>query len=279
MAHMNLFFPQWQGAGRGKDLLKGALEIKEKYLRSGDFFDVAVSCEDNDIVTNNILGYESIVRQLGRARGLIAEKNPDTLFTVGGGCDVEVTSVSHLNRKLDGDLTVLWLDAHGDLNVPESSPSKHYHGMPLRTLLGEGDEEIVGLLFSKLSPSQLVMLGTRELDEPESRYIAEQKIRVFTPTEIESDLDRVLNAIKSKGSRNIYVHIDLDVLDPDLFPHVMCPTSNGLKTETLTGLLKMLGGEFRIAGMSLLEYISSGDRPIPVLSEIISMGVNGCRIP
>ena len=271
--HMNLFFPQWQGAGRSKELLKGALELQEKYINIYEFLVVDVSAEENSKVENNILGYEEITRQFEIAKLLIDKEKPSTIFTVGGGCDVEILPVSYLNYQLEGDLTLIWIDAHGDLNTPESSPSKNFHGMPLRTILGEGDKHIVDLMFSKLFASQLVMIGQRDLDEPEKEYIDEQQINVVMIDQNNLDIGKTLDVIRSKGSNNIYVHIDLDVLNMEEFPFVMVPAPNGLKIEVLLELLKTLNSDFKIMGLSLLEYTSSDVKEIKVLSDIIKMGI------
>lgn len=100
------------------------------------------------------LGYKEVLKQLKNACTLIDGVKPDTIFTVGGDCGVELLSVSYLNKRYNGALAVIWFDAHGDLNTPASSPIKKFHGMPLRALLGEGDEEIVRQCFSKLKAGQ-----------------------------------------------------------------------------------------------------------------------------
>lgn len=270
---LNLFFPQWQGAGKTNELLKGALEIREKYIKGHDFTGIQVSNEENTEIESGILGYKAILQQLKQANAIIAAEAPDRIFTVGGGCDVEIPPVSYLNHKLNGDLTVLWIDAHGDLNTPESSPSKNFHGMPLRTLLGDGDPQMVKTAFSRLQPSQLVMIGQRDLDEPERLYITENGIHVLEAEEININADRAAALIKSKGSDNLYIHIDLDVLDCDEFPYVMVPAPGGLKTGKLTELLTWLKSGFNIVGLSLLEYTSSDEEDIKILSELVRMGV------
>lgn len=270
--HMNLFFPQWQGAGKTRELLNGALELKERYLKGQDFLEIAVSDEENAVIENNILGFSVILRQLKQANSVIAAENPQHIFTIGGGCDVELVSVSYLNDKLNGDLTVLWIDAHGDLNTPESSPSKNFHGMPLRALLGEGNQQIGEMAFSMLHASQLVMIGQRDLDEPEKNYIAENKIDVITVQEINDSVDYVIELIRSKGSANIYIHIDLDVLDNEEFPYVMVPAPGGLRTGQLMELLTKLKERYHIAGLSLLEYTSSEEEELKILSDIIKIG-------
>jgi len=271
---MNLFFPQWQGAGRTDELLKGAQEIKKKYIDPSSFTEIAVSGGRNETVENDILGYATILRQLKDANAVIAAEAPDRLFTIGGGCDVEILPVSYLNRQLEGDLTVLWIDAHGDLNTPESSPSKNFHGMPLRVLLGEGDPQILKTAFSCLKPAQLVMVGQRDLDEPEEKYIAEHRIETIKTEEVNGSPDSVLARIRGKGSGNIYVHIDLDVLDYDEFPYVMVPAPGGIKTEKLLELLEKLKESLNIVGLSLLEYASSEEEEIKVVSEIIRLGMS-----
>lgn len=157
---------------------------------------------------------------------------------------MEPAPVSWLNRYYDGDLAVIWFDAHGDLNTPASSPSKHFHGMPLRALLGEGDPVVV-------------------------KEVAE----------LTSDSGSLVEAVREKGIGQVYIHIDLDVLEPRIYPNIKHPTANGLSPEELLGLLSGLAAEFRIAGCSILEYLP-GEFPgaagngLPLLREII--GRLGC---
>ncbi len=272
--HMNLFFPQWQGAGRSKILLNGAQEIKETYLGDCNLFEVEVDDEDIADIVNDILGYPKILTQLKNAILMISAEKPESIFTIGGGCDVEIVPVSYMNEKFKEDMTVLWIDAHGDLNTPESSPSKNFHGMPLRALLGNGDSKISDLMFSTLLPSQIVLIGQRNLDEPERKYIEENNVNQISIEEINTNIDHVINIIKTKNSNNIYIHIDLDVLDIKEFPYVMVPEPNGLKSQLLFDLLIHLKENFNIVGLSLLEYIPSNEKNIKILSDIIQLGLN-----
>ncbi|WP_312092083.1 arginase family protein [Aminipila sp.] len=273
MKHMNLFFPQWQGAGKTKELLKGARDIKEKYMDTEKFFEVLVDEEENNQVENDILGYHTLLQQLKAANSIINKEIPDCIFTVGGGCDVEIIPVSYLNHKLSGDLTVLWFDAHGDLNTPESSPSKNFHGMPLRTLLGDGNRQMIQTAFSQLKPAQLLMVGQRDLDEPEERYVKEKKVSMLDAEEFALNPNGVIEEIGLKGSKNLYVHIDLDVLDFEEFPYVMVPSPGGIKSTLLLDLLRNLTEHFNVVGLSLLEYTGSEEKKIKILSDIIEIGL------
>jgi len=273
MKHMNLFFPQWQGAGKTKELLKGARDIKEKYMDTEKFFEVLVDEEENNQVENDILGYHTLLQQLKAANSIINKEIPDCIFTVGGGCDVEIIPVSYLNHKLGGDLTVLWFDAHGDLNTPESSPSKNFHGMPLRTLLGDGNRQMIQTAFSQLKPAQLLMVGQRDLDEPEERYVKEKKVSMLDAEEFTLNPNGVIEEIGLKGSKNLYVHIDLDVLDFEEFPYVMVPSPGGIKSTLLLDLLRNLTEHFNVVGLSLLEYTGSEEKEIKILPDIIEIGL------
>ena len=170
-------------------------------------------------------------------------------------------------------MTLVYFDAHGDIHTPESSETKRFYGMPIRVMLGEGDKEVVSLNYSKLTTSQLVMLGVRDLDKAEKVYIPSQNISVFGVSEAEN-MSAVISAIRSKGHRNIYVHIDLDVLDPEEFPHTPMLVPGGMKIRVLRELLGMLNEEFRIAGMGLFEYKPSGIKRIEILEYIINLGTN-----
>jgi len=269
--HLNIFFPQWQGGGKDKSTYAGAVEIKKNYLRNRNFRDVEISLEEDYRIQNGIIGYQPIVNQVKRCRELIRQEQPASIFTIGGGCDIAIAPISYLNSV--ADLTVLWFDAHGDLNTPETSASKAFHGMPLRILLGEGDSEILQQTFSRLAPSQIILLGSRDLDDAETQYIERVNIDLLKVEDLEADPNCLLAAMKAKEVKKLYIHIDLDVIDPAEFPFVPVPAVGGLTIPTLLRLLKILPAQFPILGLSLAEYRASGRGKIEIMEEIINLGV------
>ncbi|MCM3082100.1 arginase family protein [Brevibacillus invocatus] len=164
-----------------------------------------------------------ILQQLKEAARVISEAKPGAIFTIGGDCGIEVAPVSYLNQIYDGDLAVVWLDAHGDLDTPSTSPSKLFHGMPLRALLGQGDEEILKQCFSTLSVDQVILAGVRDLDEPEESYIQQSSMRVWTVKQLEEGSSELIEWINMRGFSHVYIHVDLDVLDPGHFPFYHVP--------------------------------------------------------
>lgn len=271
--HMNLIYPQWQG-GHNISTYHGAKEFHELYLNDAPVTKVAVSTEETDKIVNGIFAYEDIVSQLKHVQGLIEQESPDTIFTVGGSCDACTPAISYLNHKLKGDMTVLWFDSHGDLNTPETSPSQNFHGMPLRTLLGDGDRDIVDMLPSKLTTSQAILLGPRDLDKDEQIYIEENDIKSVPVSDMELNPEAITDIIRSVGSANLYVHIDLDVLEPSQFPHVALPVPDGLSMGTLQKLLQMLNAEFTIVGLGLTEYSPADRKRFELLEHISGLGAN-----
>ena len=268
---LRILFPQWQGSGREKYLYYSAIEIRDNFLPEFCYEQIDVDLEDEFTIKNDILGYDSIMLQLKKAVHLLSESKPNKIFTIGGDCGVELAPVSYLNRYYNGDLAVIWFDAHGDLNTPLVSPSKNFHGMPLRSLLGDGDENIIGQCFSSLVPNQIILVGCRELDLPEKEYICENNIQIFSANEMK-DLDLFIHAVRAKGFSNLYVHLDLDVLDPECFPAVMCSAGNGITLENLMRSLKILKKQFNLVGFSTVEYKQNNDECMEKLREIIEYG-------
>ena len=260
-------FPVWQGAG-DKAVYHGAM-VMQQHAASAHVMPVGISLTDGLDRRNGIIGYDVIVRQLSEARQILAQQSCSKVLTLGGGCDAEILPISYLNRLYNGDLTVVWFDAHGDLNTPTSSPSGLFHGMPLRCLLDEGDAQIRNHCFSHLQPRQIVFAGCRDIDEPERLYICNNNIVCIAPQELKNG-HSLCNALPEKVYRRVYIHIDLDVLDPECFPSVMCPVSGGISVETLIKTLCELHAEVEIVGIGIVEYVPGRDHCEKGLQRIIS---------
>lgn len=267
---LNLFFPQWQGSGNIA-LHTGAYLLHEQLCTIASFSHIPVSLTYSLTARNNILGYSQISAQLLEACRMVALQNPAKIFTLGGDCGVEIAPVSYLNQKYGSSLAVIWLDAHGDLNTPDSSPSAHFHGMPLRSLLGEGDRNIIAQAFSTLKPEQVFLVGTRELDPPEGSFIQQKSLSMLSAKAVNrGNYEPLISKIKSAGFTKLYIHFDLDVLDPEEFPDVVCPTPNGVHTAPLRELLAGLKENFEIVGTSVLEFLPARST-VSAASEVIAL--------
>ncbi|WP_127499490.1 arginase family protein [Actinoplanes solisilvae] len=226
---------QWQGSGSpdARRLIEGAAALAS--LVPADRR-VRVPIADGPPSIETLAGNLAAIRS--------AMTDPSTV-TVGGDCGVELAPIeAALERHGDG-LVVVWLDAHGDLNTPESSPSGAFHGMVLRTLLGEGPPELAPR--RTLRPAQVVLSGVRALDAAEKEYISDNAVEV-------ADLDSLPSVVAAAGARAVYVHIDLDVLDPAWFSSLGFPEPDGVRPDRLAAAVRALTDRFPLAGLGITEY-------------------------
>lgn len=266
MNQLNICFPEWQGYAESNDVYFGSLAL-QKLLSSQHQFKMVEVPENEELeLANDIMGYNANLRQLMATSKLLKSERPAATFMLGGTCASEIAPVSYLNEHYNGDLAVIWFDAHGDLNTPETSPSKHFHGMPLRALLGESDPAILREAHSVIRPEQVVLAGTRDLDEAEKEYITSHNISVLGPNELTS----LIAVLEMKGFKNVYIHIDLDVLDPEVFPHLLLPIEGGISINELLKSIRDVQKQYWIKGSSIVEYVPQGSGDTNTIQSITS---------
>lgn len=255
-----LFFPQWEGSGE-TNVYTGATLLHQILKPRIPFNEIKVEGSHELRVEHGIIGYSYILRYAHQVRHLLSTTHPRRIFPLGGDCGIDVIPISFLNKRYDGDLAVIWLDAHADANTPQSSPSKTFHGMALRTLLGEGTPESVASLFSTLLPHQVFLAGVRDLDPPEQQFLADASVQLFSSGQLTTHADALVDVIKKQGFSHAYLHVDVDVLDPVFFPAIKSlshyPTPGGIDMQTLWQIHRTLTSSLSLVGGSLVEVIPS----------------------
>ena len=253
-----LVFPQWQGAGPLPRLRESALALAQAFPTNRRRVEVPVEAAHPLSREHGIEGRDELLVQLAAARRLLDADRPCRVFAVGGDCGIEISVVSYLNALYAASLAVIWLDAHPDLNTPESSPSGHLHGMPLRVLLGEGDPGFTALVERPLRPDQILLAGTRAPDPPEQELIGARRIRSLSTESLLESPDELLRWVRESGARRTYLHLDLDVCDPREVSTVACPTPGGVPVSTVVELLRALGSETMLVGAGVTEAMFEG---------------------
>ncbi len=253
-----LFFPQWEGSGE-TNVYTGATILHQILKPRVPFTEIEVEVPHELCVEHDIIGYPHILRYAQQARHLLSTKNPRRIFPLGGDCGIDVVPISFLNKRYDGDLAVVWLDAHADANTPQSSPSKTFHGMALRTLLGEGAPELVATSFSTLLPHQMFLAGVRDLDPLEQQFVAYAQVQLFPSEHLTAHANALVDAIKKQGFSHVYLHVDVDVLDPVSFPSIKdlshYPTPGGIDMQTLRQIHHTMTSSLSLVGCSLVEVL------------------------
>lgn len=176
---------------------------------------------------------------------------------LGGDHSLSVGSVGGLLQVVP-DIGVIWLDAHGDFNTPETTPSGNVHGMALAALTGIGAPELVACGgTAPVAAERVVMIGVRDLDSGERELIHDAGVSVFTMQEVDrlgmpTVMERALSHLRERTNR-IYVSLDMDVFEPDLAPGVGTPKSGGFTYREGHLALEMIAESGMLVGLDIVE--------------------------
>ncbi len=258
---------QWQGC-ESKILSTGSKKLASFLFGTKPYLIIKQINSNILKVTNGVYALDVLSEGFLNTLNSLKDSDASKIMTVGATCDTELAPISYLNHLYDGEMAVLWFDAHGDLNTPESSPSGHFHGMILRTLLGEGPKEFCEHIKNPLLDRQVFMAGIRDLDVIESEYIKESNITVGLVDEALVDL--IINA----GFSKVYIHIDVDVLNPKDFNDMLMHTSGGPTCDELTQCLASISKKLDILGLGVVEYCGKQEMSsLKIKNMLINSGV------
>ena len=265
--------PQWQGSvsPRAMRLVDGAEAIKGD-LPFSVTYPVDVPAEAGDALDTGVHRYSSLLTVRDRQLGVL-RTSTEPVLTIGGDCGVSCGAVEHASRQHPGDIVLVWFDAHPDLHTNESSQSGGFGGMVLRAILGDGVDGLALDADTRLAGDRVVLAGVRDIDPAEDVFITEQGIPLV-PVESLNTPDALVAAVKRTGAGHIYLHIDLDVLDPATIVGLSNIYPFGLAVETLTASIMALRAEFTLAGATIAGFAPSSPEAanddLPSILRIIS---------
>lgn len=265
---LRLVFPQWQGGiinslvpelswkestlgySEGANLLNFLAPDSDQEVAH-----VPVSLDIENINTvHGISSYTAIITQTQAALEILDQKQPEKIITLGGECAVSVVPFTYLSNKYDGDVAVVWLDAHPDLNLPGDKYAG-YHAMALSAIIGEGDSELLSLLPCKVDPKKVLIAGLRS-SEPQTVPRKERlSIESVSPADIKNDSVAVLNWLKSTGVKKVVIHFDLDVLDPNEIVSAVGIEPDGMKMNEVVRLINDISQVYEIVGLTVAEFM------------------------
>jgi arginase len=180
----------------------------------------------------------------------VSRRGSSLAVVASGDCATALGTVAGLQRG-GRNPSIVWLDAHGDVQTPETSSSGYLAGMPLRLLTGYRRELIAAALGLKPVPEhRMLLVGARDLDPPEEAYLAQSSIRRCEVADLHP-------AVLPEGL--LYVHVDMDVVDPADVPGLRYPTPNGPSLGTVAAAVSMLLGTGRVGAIGLACSWHPGD--------------------
>lgn len=206
--------------------------------------------------------------EIARAAGILAKKIDRIMrlghfpLVLGGDHSIAVGTISGVAgyaRKQARRVGLLWVDAHGDINTPETSPSGNIHGMPLAALLGHGPVELTEVAdhAPKLDPGNVALMGIRSLDAGEKKLLKETGIQVHTMSDIDRHgVHRVMEKALARitdGTEYVHVSFDLDAIDPTVAPGVGTPVKGGLDYREAHLIMELIADAGIMTSLEMVE--------------------------
>ncbi len=256
------------GAGRrGVDMGPSAIrcagltnELQQLGLEVRDLGDIRAHIPEILEPGNPKLKYlEPIQETVIEAAKKISEVDKEYIMVaLGGDHSISLGSVAASAKKY-GPLSVLWVDAHGDFNTNESSPSGNIHGMVLAALAGIGAPQLtdIGGFSPKVSADKIVILGARSLDSEEKKLLRSHQVRVYTMHDIDrrglvSVAQEALEYLLRDGN-SLHVSFDIDSVDPSEAPGVGTPVPGGLTYRDAHLTMEMIAETQKMCSLDMVE--------------------------
>jgi arginase len=170
-----------------------------------------------------------------------------------------IAAISEFYRRKDQEIGVIWIDAHADMNTPETTLSGNIHGMPLSSSLGWGAPELVNLggFAPKIKPEHVALIGLRDVDLAEKKLVRQSGVHAYTMTDID---ERGMSAIireaidrVSYGTAGIHLSFDFDGLDPDIAPGVGTAVKGGIRYREAHLIMEKIASTGKMIGLEMVE--------------------------
>lgn len=263
---IRLIYPQWQGgivahwmpdipaedASRGYYLGAQLLNMLAPES-SQEIVEVPVSLDINDRETEKgVSSRRVILKQTKAALERLREKAPDRIVTLGGDCSASVVPFTYLAEKYPGEVAIVWIDAHPDVNLPYDE-YEGYHAMALTACLGMGDEEIMRLLPGKFDASKVLIVGLRSWDAGMKERQEKLGIKGLSPQEVAGDSSAILEWLKETGVSKVVIHFDLDTLDPAEIIAGVGVEPDGMKIDEVVRVINDIASKYDLVGLTVAE--------------------------
>jgi len=182
---------------------------------------------------------------------LKTHRTGELMLTLGGDHSTSLGTIWAL-AEMGQEFDVVWVDAHGDFNVVETSPSGNPHGMVLAMAAG-----LMGRWTPKMiSPDRLHLWGIRDLDAGEQQLLVQERVEVLSPDQVRAEWDRLV----SRLGPNVLLSFDIDSVDPTDAPGTMTPVPGGFRRQEALDLVAAIARERNLLAVDLVEYHPDRDR-------------------
>ncbi|KAG0671328.1 hypothetical protein C6P45_000782 [Maudiozyma exigua] len=265
---IRVILPNWQG-GCLKEYHFGA-QLLEWLAPKTDMPTVAIKTDDpitteNDEKDQYFTNNSAIVKLMNKSREDINKYNPKRIVTLGGDCLASYPSFSYLADKYKDDLGILWIDTHPDISLP--GQFNHSHAYPVAALIGRNSMGVRNSNDYTMKGSKIMIAGIHDPLDHEAKTIRESGVQTCSPGQVQMGSQTILDWIKRENIKYLAIHIDLDVLNEQLFhslyfsrPDVDKKSFDGiaqgkLNMSDIITITNLVEKETDIVGLTIAEYL------------------------
>ncbi len=268
---LRLVWPQWQGAG-SSSIEAFAGDLPFEVARRGYSVGTAVlqailpphvgptvvvptdMGERGLAVRDGVEAKDVVIEQLRSALELIGKHDPEKITTLGGDCAVSVAPFAALAEKYGDDLAVIWIDSHPDVDTGETAYGG-YHAMAVSALTGHGDEEILDALPATIPASRVALVGLHSWTDDAYENVGEWGLASFSPDELRTNSDLLIEWLKNTGATRIAIHFDVDTIDAAEARFGLGEDFGGLSTVEARRVMADLESAADVVALTIAEFV------------------------
>lgn len=274
------------GVEKGPTTLRenNLLNIFSKNHVINDMGDIEVlpASAENKFKSNNKMKYldEVVDANNKLAKMVYTALAEDSMpLVIGGDHSLALGSIAGISKfYTNEDIAVVWVDAHGDINTPLTSPSGNIHGMPLASSMNIGDSSLTNIFYNgiKVKPENIFILAARDLDNGEIDLIKETKLNVWTIETIRKNglnkcLEEFLDKLSKTNTKQLHFSFDIDCLDPEYVPGTGTPVEKGLTVAEGKEVIKKILDTKRVKCIDFVEYNPDLDKNSKTLETCLEL--------
>ena len=269
MKTVRLIYPQWQGASISQWIteVKNPDDASRGYYLGAQLLDflapkndgqktltVPVPLEVGDRTPQDGVIDRDVIADISRsATEMLDAEQPSRIITLGGECSVSVVPFTWLAKKYDGDVAVLWIDAHPDITLPgDVYPA--YHAMAVTAMMGKGDAKILATLPTKIPADRILFVGLRDWER--QQIIDRQQeygMKHLGVAEVRDSSAAILDWIQQTGAKHVLIHFDMDVLDPAEIIPAVGVVKDGLKMAEVVRIINDVSANHSVDALTVAE--------------------------
>ena len=287
MKTIRMIYPQWQGGSIGAWIpeVKNPDDASRGYYLGAQLLDllapknphqktitVPVSQEVGDRTpVEGVIDRDVIAKQTKTAVAMLDVEQPERIITLGGECSVSVVPFTWLAKKYEGDVAVLWIDAHPDISLPgDVYPA--YHAMAVTAMLGKGNKKILSELPAQIPTNRILLVGLRDWER--QQIVDRQKelgLKHVGVEDVQQSSEKILSWIKATGAKHVLIHFDMDVLDPAEIIPAVGVVKNGLKMAEVVRIINDVTTAYDVDALTVAE-------PMPRIAINIKNMLGGIKL-